>query len=90
MVNFFYHIDGSDVYVHKNTIKKSDKRMSKVDFDELETTKIKKDEFNRLMNVYFRDIKETWTHDGEDFMSLDNFETTEQMFSSNYKLCTIS
>jgi hypothetical protein len=57
-----------------------------VDFLEakLDLTEIKREEFSRLMNIYFKDIHEEWEYNGEHFRSLDNFTGEGSSLISNY------
>ena len=78
------HYRDNDIYVHKNNTKKVDKRISKEIFEKLKSTKIKKNDYNRMMNESFKDAHEEWTYKGHDYVSLDNFETDGRSLSTNY------
>lgn len=78
----------TNTYILRNTISKKDKRIPLDDFNSLEVIKIGHDEYCRLMNIYFNSIKDSWTYDGTEYQSLDNFEKKNYNFSSNYKLGT--
>ncbi len=48
--------------------------------------KIKKDEFSRLMNIFFKDLKHEWVYDHSHFKKLPNFEDSGSSLCSNYVL----
>lgn len=78
------HYRDKDIYVHKNDIKKDDKSISKEYFETLKSTKIKKNDYNRMMNEWFKDIHDEWTYKGHDYVSKDNFKTDGKSLSTNY------
>lgn len=73
------------VYKLRNTIEKVDSRISP---DELpkDMKEIKKNEFSRLMNEFFKSVKHSWVHDGCKFRKLDNFESDGIFLTKNYVL----
>ena len=76
------------IYKVRNTISKNveDKVLPLEVFNLLDKTQIKKDEFCRLMNIYFKNIKHSWEYDHSFFRKLDNFEESGSNLSSNYNL----
>jgi len=76
----------TNVYKKRNNIQLIDTRISKEVFDSLTKNQIGHQEFCRLMNIYFKDIKHEWKHDHSYFRKLDNFETDGYSLSSNYVL----
>lgn len=80
------HNKETETYTIRNNIKLKDKRISNDDFLLLKTKKIKHEEYCRLLNIYFRDIKETWLFEGGEYQSLDNFERTERCLAANYNV----
>lgn len=80
-----YNID-TDTYTIRNNVKLKDKRITTEYFLTLITKKIGKQEFCRLMNIYFKDIKDTWIFEGNEYQSLDNFERSDISLSANYKV----
>lgn len=78
----------TETYCVKNSIKKQDKRISIDEFNTLNKIRINRQEYSRLMNIYFKDIKDTWTFDGVDYQSIDNFEYKNGNLSANYKIGT--
>lgn len=76
----------TETYCVKNSIKNEDKRISIDVFNSLITKRIKRQEYCRLMNIYFKDIKHIWTFNGVDYQSIDNFEYKNYNLSANYKL----
>jgi len=76
----------TNVYKLRNTIERIDTRISKEDFILLDAKQIKKQEFSRLMNIFFKDIKHEWVHDHSKFRKLPNFESNGHNLSTNYIL----
>jgi len=76
----------TNTYVVRNSISKKDKRISVDEFNLLNTTKIKHEEYCRLMNIYFKDIKDKWDYQWCEYRSLDNFEQKDGHFSLNYEI----
>lgn len=74
------------VYKLRNTIQTTDKRISVEDFKNFNSIEIKKDEFSRLMNIYFKNVKHEWIHDGVKYRKIDNFEGKGILLSDNYKI----
>jgi hypothetical protein len=69
----------------RNTTEKVDL----IQYDEFvkwEKREIKKQDFSRLMNEYFRDVKHHWEYDGKKFRKMDNFEKKGYSLSANYEL----
>ena len=69
----------------RNTIN-NNKILFKDEFDLLEKEQIKKDEFSRLMNIYFKSIKHSWDYHNEKFKKLPNFESNGYKLITNYDL----
>lgn len=76
----------TNVYKIRNSIEKTDKRLSLEEFNQLNTKSIKMPEFSRLMNIYFKNIKHSWVHNETNYRKLDNFETKDYNLSVNYVL----
>lgn len=74
-----YNMD-TDVYKIRNTNSK-EKVLTKEQFEALNAQKVNHQEFSRLMNVYYKNNKESWIHDGVSFRKLDNFETEGSPYS---------
>lgn len=74
------------VYKLRNTITTDDKRIAEDDFKSLNAKEIKRNEFSRLMNLYFKNIKHEWVYEHSHFKKIDNFEDNNHSFSSNYNL----
>lgn len=72
------------VYKQMNNIKKIDTRISHNDFLLLNAIQIKKQEYCRLMNIFFKNIKHEWKFEHSYFRKLDNFESDNQELSKNY------
>ncbi|MCK9447207.1 hypothetical protein M0Q50_10175 [bacterium] len=79
-----YNIE-TNVYKIRNTIKKG-QVLTQEDFEKLSTKQIKKDEFSRLMNIYFKNVKHEWKYEYSDFRKMDNFEEDNYSLSKNYTL----
>ena len=76
----------TSVYKIRNTISTdvNDKVISEEKFNSLSPTQIKKTEFCRLMNIFFKNVKHEWVYNHTHFKKLDNFEESEFSLSSNY------
>lgn len=74
------------VYKIRNTIEHIDTRIPEDVFLTLESKRIKHNEFCRLMNVFYKNVKHSWVYNGVNFRKLDNFESENYKFSSNYNL----
>lgn len=72
------------VYKQRNLIEKIDSRISQENLPSMK--EIKKNEFSRLMNVFFKSVKHSWVHNGCKFRNLDNFESDGTFLSTNYLL----
>jgi len=60
-----------------------------IEYDEFvkwEKRELKKQDFSRLMNEYFRDVKHHWEYSGKKFRKMENFEQKGNSLSSNYQL----
>lgn len=79
------HYVESGYYVQKNTTE-TNKVISKEDFDKLVVSKVKKNNYYRMMNEYFKNIHDEWTYNGHDFVSKDNFKFENGNYSANYTL----
>lgn len=72
--DLYQYNDETSVYRKRNAIEWL--CYTKEEFEALgESKKIKRAEFSRLMNLYFKDIKHKWTYDGKNFKKLANFES---------------
>lgn len=67
----------TDIYKIRNTISKEDKRINKEDFKNLKAKEIKRSEFSRFMNIFFKNVKHSWDYKNVSFRKLDNFEGNE-------------
>ena len=67
----------------KNTIGKN-KIISIDEFNSFEKTQIKKDEFSRLMNIFYKDIKHNWEYENQKYKKLPNFESKDYSLITNY------
>lgn len=76
----------TSVYKLRNTIQKIDTRISKEEFLDLKCKEIKRDEFSRLMNLFFNNIKHVWEYENSKFKKLPNFESSEHSLSTNYQI----
>lgn len=76
----------TNVYKWRNTIEKIDKRISTEDFQNLKTQELKLNEFSRLMNNFFKNVKHEWEYEGVKYRAIDNFESSKHAFSTNYIL----
>ena len=74
------------VYKLMNTIEKIDTRISLDGFKLLNPKEIKRDEFSRLMKIFFKSVKHKWTFEHSHFKKLDNFEEKGYNLSANYTL----
>jgi hypothetical protein len=75
----------TNVYRHRNVIKGN--QVIDVDtFNSFVSTQIKKDEFSRLMNAYFKYVKHEWEFEGKTFKKIDNFEADDRSIIKNYIL----
>lgn len=72
-------------YVYMNTISTSDKRLTKSQFDSFRTKQLKKCDYNKLMNEFFKTVEHEWTHNGDRYRKLENFVQTETV-CDNYAL----
>lgn len=84
MVNLFN--PETNVYRLRNTINADEVILSVEDFNKLQVKSIKKDEFSRLMNIYFKDVKHEWEYEQTKFKKIDNFESSGSLLSTNYVL----
>lgn len=76
------------VYKLRNTVERIDKRIAPTEFSKLKKREIKRDEFSRLMNIYFKNVKHKWVFEGKKYRKLPNFESNTYSYSDNYKLGT--
>ncbi len=76
----------SQVYKIRNNVDKIDTRLSKEQFDALNTRKINKSRFYELLNIYFKNVKHEWIYDDRKFRKIPNFEADEFRLCSNYNL----
>lgn len=75
-----------DSYVQRNCIAKIDKRITKNVFDTFVAHEVKSTEFNRLLNIYFKDIHKEWDYKNNEYISMDNFKSDNLCLSTNYKI----
>lgn len=71
------------VYKQRNLTSKT-VVFSKEVFESMKSKQIKRDEFSRLMNIYFKDVNHSWTFEGKSYRKLDNFEDSGYRIISNY------
>lgn len=74
------------VYKVRNNIERVDTRIAAEDFEKLTKTEVKRNEFSRLMNVFFKDVKHHWEFGGTKFRKMPNFESNGYRLSTNYDL----
>lgn len=74
----------NDVLIKKNVIVKQP--VIPVTKELLPTLhEIKRDEFSRLMNVWFKATTHEWEYNGEKFKKLPNIESNSRYFCTNYQ-----
>lgn len=71
------------VYRLRNTIERDKEVISKETFDSFDKKQIKKDEFSRLMNIYFKGVKHEWEYDSKKFRKMDNFGVTDYILGKD-------
>lgn len=76
----------TNVYKIRNVIERIDTRLSEEEVLSLNCTVVKKQEFSRLMNVFYKNVKHNWKYDYSTYRKLDNFDGENGSFSSNYIL----
>lgn len=75
----------SEVYKIRNVInEQANKFLSLEEFKKLKSKEIKKDEFSRLMNIFYKSVKEEWIHNYTRYKNLDNYETDKDGCCTNY------
>jgi len=74
----------TNVYKIRNTISKENHILSKEEFEALNPIQIKKDKFCQQMNIYFKNVKHEWIHEGVRFRKIDNFEKSDYNNCTNY------
>ena len=74
------------VFKIRNTIERIDTRVSETDFNEMNCVEIKKSEFSRLMNIFFKNVDHKWVFDHSHFKKLGNFEEENGCCPTNYLL----
>lgn len=77
--------------VENNTYRFTDiiKNVNPINIEEIPNLglqEIKREEFSRLMNIFFSKVKHEWVHDGVLYRKLDNFEKNHHSLSANYIL----
>jgi hypothetical protein len=70
------YFDLKDFYVITNNVKLKDKRISSEDFNKLQKIQIKNQKFSKLMNDYYRTVKESWSYQHKNYRNLANFDPT--------------
>ncbi|MEO6304841.1 MAG: hypothetical protein ABIP51_16895 [Bacteroidia bacterium] len=71
-----------DTKLHKirNLVdKKKSNALTEEEFKTFEPVEIKRQEFSRLMNIFYKNIKDEWTYLGTNFRKLDNLEDDDWM-----------
>ena len=68
------HNQNTNVHRVINAIKKETRTITEEQFLELVTIKINKNKFCKLVNDYFRDVKETWRYNNIKCKKLPNFD----------------
>lgn len=76
----------TNVYKTRNVIERIDTRLTEEEVLNLNCTVVKKQEFSRLMNVFYKNVKHEWKFDYSTYRKLDNFEDENSCLSSNYIL----
>ena len=76
----------TNIFKARSFVGRKDTRIPKEQFILEDTTRIKKQEFCRLMNVFFRNIKDEWLFEDIKFKKIDNFEFNKNGECINYDL----
>ncbi len=76
----------SKVYKKRNNIEHIDTRLTEEFFLENVDKQIKRGEFSRLMNEFFKNVKHQWRFENTDYEKADNFEDSEYCLSVNYEV----
>lgn len=71
------------IYKIRNNVKNSIV-LTIEEFKSLNAQKISKQNFCEEMNLYFKNVSNTWTFEGKEYRKLDNFESSMYNFSNNY------
>jgi len=74
------------VYKTRNYTEKINPVLTLEEFNLLNPKEVKKQEFCRLMNEYYKNVKHSWEYEGKKFRKLDNFEAKNYSLSANYDL----
>lgn len=59
------------------------------EFENLKKIEIKKQEFSRLMNLFFNNLKHEWEFEGVRYKKLPNFESNEHFTCTNYEFAKL-
>lgn len=78
------HNEATNVYKIRNNIKHIDTRITEEFFQENLDKQIKRSEFSRLMNIYFKNVKHTWKFEHTDYEKAENFESSGYSLSINH------
>lgn len=74
------------VYKQRNHSSKELKHFTEKEFKSLNPKQIKRQEFSRLMNIHFKNVKHSWKYDHSHFRKLPNFESSDYNLIINYNL----
>lgn len=77
------HTELTTAVVKNNISKESDLIPGEV-FSSMVKEELKPEKFNELLNLYYKNNKETWTRNGIDYRSMENFEVNKLGECTNY------
>lgn len=77
------HIELSIALI-KNDIGLDKSQINKEDFERMKKSELRPEKFNELLNLYYKNNKETWEKDGKKFRSMENFEISSSNECTNY------
>jgi len=67
------HFEEKDFFVVTNDVKLKDKHLSVEEFEKMQKTQIKNQIYSKLMNDYYRTVKESWSFEHKNYRNLANF-----------------
>lgn len=80
------HNEATNVYKKRNNIEHIDTRLTVEFFKDNVDRQIKRTEFSRLMNIFFKNVKHTWRFENTDYEKAENFESSDFSLSVNHDL----
>ena len=72
------------VYKQRNHDAKETNVFTEEEFIKLNPKKIKRQEFSRLMNIHYKNVKHSWIFDHTHYSKLPNFESDRHFLIINY------